>query len=186
MDRGAYMPGPRSWRDTPPCAEHFAADSFLGGEGGYQSEGELTSGWLTSYQRNQQRAHPLPPAIELSWQSCSDPKLEHPYIYLKLSQQLISYNPIKHRKFKVWKVNKCNLHACMLSRFSHVWLFMTLWTIAHRLLLSMGFSRREHWSGLPCPLLQGIFLTQGSNPHLLRLLYCRQILYHWATRETQI
>ena len=102
MDRGAYMPGPRSWRDTPPCAEHFAADSFPGGEGGYQSEGELTSGWLTSYQRNQQRAHPLPPAIKLSWQSCSDPKLEHPYIYLKLPQQLISYNPIKHRKFKVW------------------------------------------------------------------------------------
>ena len=100
-DRGAYMPGPRSWRDTPPCAEHFAADSFPGGEGGYQSEGELTSGWLTSYQRNQQRAHPLPPAIKLSWQSCSDPKLEHPYIYLKLPQQLISYNPIKHRKFKV-------------------------------------------------------------------------------------
>ena len=26
-------------------------------------------------------------------------------------------------------------------------------------------------------LLQGIFLTQGSNPHLLCLLHCRQILY---------
>ena len=24
-----------------------------------------------------------------------------------------------------------------------------------------------------------------SNLHLLRLLHCRQILYHWATRETQ-
>ena len=47
---------------------------------------------------------------------------------------------------------------------------------------------------LPCPwdslgrstgvgshaLLQGIFLTQGSNPGLL---HCRQILYCWATRE---
>ena len=31
-------------------------------------------------------------------------------------------------------------------------------------------------------LLQGIFLTQGSNSHLL---YCWQILYHWATREAQ-
>ena len=30
-------------------------------------------------------------------------------------------------------------------------------------------------------LLQGIFLTQGSNPGLL---HCRQILYHLATRET--
>ena len=29
-------------------------------------------------------------------------------------------------------------------------------------------------------LLQGIFLTQGSNPSLLRLLHGRWILYHWA------
>ena len=33
-------------------------------------------------------------------------------------------------------------------------------------------------------LLQGIFLTQeGSNPHLLRLLHRRCILYHWAITE---
>ena len=33
-------------------------------------------------------------------------------------------------------------------------------------------------------LLQGIFLTQGSNPSLLCLLHCRQILYrlsHWGS-----
>ena len=34
----------------------------------------------------------------------------------------------------------------------------------------MGFSRQESWSGLPCPL-QGIFLTQGLNPHLFCLLH---------------
>ena len=45
--------------------------------------------------------------------------------------------------------------------------------------LSMGFPRQEYWSGLPF-LLQGIFPTRGSN---LRLLHCRQILYHWATWE---
>ena len=28
---------------------------------------------------------------------------------------------------------------------------MTLWTVAHRAPLSMGFSRQEYWSGLPCP-----------------------------------
>ena len=32
-------------------------------------------------------------------------------------------------------------------------------------------------------LLQGIFLTQGLNLHLLRLLHCRWILHHWATGE---
>ena len=30
-------------------------------------------------------------------------------------------------------------------------------------------------------LLQGIFLTQGSNPHLLCLWHCRRILPRWAT-----
>ena len=56
--------------------------------------------------------------------------------------------------------------VCVLSHFSRVWLFATLWTVAHQAPLSMGFSRQEYWSGLPC-LLQGIFLTQGSNPRLI-------------------
>jgi len=41
--------------------------------------------------------------------------------------------------------------GCVLSRFSHIWLFATLWTIAHQAPLSMGFSRQEYWSGLPFP-----------------------------------
>ena len=39
----------------------------------------------------------------------------------------------------------------MLSRFSHVWLFATLWTIVYQAPLSMGFSRQEYWSRLPRP-----------------------------------
>ena len=39
----------------------------------------------------------------------------------------------------------------MCCRFSHVRLFATLWTAAHQAPLSMGFSRQEHWSGLPFP-----------------------------------
>ena len=41
--------------------------------------------------------------------------------------------------------------ACMLSRFSHARLFVTLWTVAHQTPLFMGFSRPEYWRGLPCP-----------------------------------
>ena len=70
--------------------------------------------------------------------------------------------------------------VCMLSKFSSVQLFETLWTIAHQALLSMEFSRQEYWSEFHS-LLQGISPTQGSNPSLLCLLHCRQILYHWAT-----
>ena len=36
----------------------------------------------------------------------------------------------------------------VLSRFSPVQLFATLWTVAHQDLLFMGFSRQEYWSGL--------------------------------------
>ena len=28
---------------------------------------------------------------------------------------------------------------------------VTLWTVAHQVPLSMGFSRQEYWSGLPFP-----------------------------------
>ena len=28
---------------------------------------------------------------------------------------------------------------------------VTLWTVAHKALLSIEFSRQEYWSGLPCP-----------------------------------
>ena len=39
----------------------------------------------------------------------------------------------------------------MLSHFSHVPLCATPWTEARQAPLSMGFSRKEHWSGLPFP-----------------------------------
>ena len=44
-----------------------------------------------------------------------------------------------------------DLPVCMLSHFSRVRLFATLWTVTHQAPLSMGFSRQEYWSGLPCP-----------------------------------
>ena len=43
------------------------------------------------------------------------------------------------------------LHVCVLRHFSHVQLFVTLWTVAHQASLSMEFSRQEYWSGLPFP-----------------------------------
>ena len=39
----------------------------------------------------------------------------------------------------------------MLSHFSCVPLFVTLWTVAHQAPLSTEFSKQEYWSGLPCP-----------------------------------
>ena len=48
---------------------------------------------------------------------------------------------------------------CVLSHFSHIQLFATPWTVAHRVPLSMGISRQEYWSGLPCP-------SSGCLPNL--------------------
>ena len=41
--------------------------------------------------------------------------------------------------------------AKLLSHFSHVWLCATPYTAVHQAPLSLGFSRQEHWSGLPFP-----------------------------------
>ena len=43
------------------------------------------------------------------------------------------------------------MRACVLSRFTRVRLIATLRTIALQAPLSLGFSRQEYWSGLPCP-----------------------------------
>ena len=39
----------------------------------------------------------------------------------------------------------------LLSRFSRVRLYVTPETAAHQAPPSLGFSRQEHWSGLPFP-----------------------------------
>ena len=63
------------------------------------------------------------------------------------------------------------MRACVLSCFSRVQLFSTLWTVAHQAPLSMGFSRQEYWSGLPFPTPEdlpnpGIKPTSLTSPTL--------------------
>ena len=43
----------------------------------------------------------------------------------------------------------CRMRACVLSHFSRIQFFATLWTVAYQSLLSMGFPWQEYWSGLP-------------------------------------
>ena len=67
-----------------------------------------------------------------------------------------------------------NVVCCMLSHFSLVQLFVTLWTVAHQAPLSMGFSRQECWRGCHS-LLQGIIpiTTSKKNPSTAT---CEQML----------
>ena len=69
--------------------------------------------------------------------------------------------------------------SCVLSCFNRVQLFATLWTVAHQTPLSMGFSKEEYWSGLPCPTPRDL-PNPRTKPTSLHLLHSRQNLYHWA------
>ena len=45
--------------------------------------------------------------------------------------------------------NPQQIEDTCVHHFSYVWLFVTIWTVAHQAPLSMGFSSQKHWSGLP-------------------------------------
>ena len=67
-------------------------------------------------------------------------------LYIKKTEQLPHrYTDRSHTDIHTY------MHVCMLSHLSQVQLFVTLWTIACQVPLSMGFSRKEYWNGLPCP-----------------------------------
>ena len=83
--------------------------------------------------------------------------------------------------------------VCVLSHFSRVRLFATLWTVAHHAPLSMGLSRQEYRYGLLCPppwhlpnpevepvslvppALAGRFFTTELPGRILRILLERQV-----------
>ena len=59
----------------------------------------------------------------------------------------------------------------MKVKVSRVQLFVTPWTVAYQAPLSIGFSRQEYCSGLPCPPpavlpYPGIELTSLTSPAL--------------------
>ena len=69
---------------------------------------------------------------------------------------------------------------------SSVRLFVTPWTLAHKVPLSMKFSRQEYWNGLLFPTPEDLL-----NPGIEFTVCCvscigRCILYNWATREFHI
>ena len=62
------------------------------------------------------------------------------------------------------------IYVCVLSHFSCIQLCVTLWTVAHQAALSIGFSRQEYWSGLPCPSSRGSSWPRGQT-HVSCLLH---------------
>ena len=75
---------------------------------------------------------PLLPFFVSSYQRIENRK-KHPYLFLILCKR-----------------NNC-IQLLLLSCISRVRLYATPETAAHQAPPSLGFSRREHWSGLPFP-----------------------------------
>ena len=110
-------------------------------------------------------ASPMPPATP-ALQADSLPSLppgqHHTHLYsFKIN---LGLHPLFPRKEShCWKsreinvnywpwASKClSLHCCCCCSVALVWLCATPWTVAHQAPPSLGFSRQEHWSGLPCP-----------------------------------
>ena len=77
------------------------------------------------------------------------------------------------------------VRACVLSCFSPVWVFATLWTEGCQAPLSMGFSRQEYWSGLPFPP-PGDLPDSGIDQRIKPYISCigRRVLYEHSKIKT--
>ena len=95
---------------------------------------------------------------------------KHPWQHLVHVKRSLIFGPVPNHL--TWnKYAHDVLCACVLCQFSPVWLFATLSTAAHQAPVSMGFSKQEYWSGLPCPppgdlLDPGIELESLMSPAL--------------------
>ena len=81
------------------------------------------------------------------------------------------------------------IRMLLLSHFSHVRLCVTPWTAAHQAPLSLGFSRQEHWSGLPfpAPTIRMAMIKMSVNDECWRGVAKRGTLPHspWECKLVQ-
>ena len=69
------------------------------------------------------------------------------------SVNVTNHYSVRYRKTlcSFFCLDKLNRYCVLLSHFSRVRLCATPETAAHQAPSSLGFSRQEHWSGLPFP-----------------------------------
>ena len=111
-------------------------------------------------------AHQAPPGKEkhgifqariLQWvaisfsRGSSQPKDQTRISYVSCIGRWIFFLPLSHMGSRQGGELVC------AQSFSHVWLFVTPWTVAHQAPLSMEFSGQEYWNGL-------LFPTPGDLP----------------------
>ena len=97
----------------------------------------------------------------------------------------------------------CLSHKGYCDRYCHVWRFATPWTVGLQTPLSMGISKQDDWSGLPCPppgdlpnpgielkslsspaLSAGFFTIEPFGKPSVKMTIAKvKILCHWAISE---
>ena len=92
-------------------------------------------------------------AIPFDWKDRHGFDAERPaFMHLVIKQT--SHPAIRRMPFQVL-IHSTTTSELVFSRvysFRHIQLFVTLWTIAHQVPLSIRFSSQEYWIGLPFPL----------------------------------
>ena len=107
-----------------------------------------------------------------SWTVLSSPINQNKMLVIRLSPRLLDFGLPSTLSIKLQRTS-C---TCVLSCFTCVQLFETLWTVAHQAPLSMGFSSQEYWSGGSSWL---------SNHTCVSCIFCIAggFFIHWTTWE---
>ena len=71
---------------------------------------------------------------------------------------------------RITRLFLCSYWKGTCQSLSHIQLFVTPWTVARQVHPCMGFSRRDYWSGLPCPPPRDL-PHPGIEPSSLSLLH---------------
>ena len=147
---------PAGWRvtcgDASGCFTHILQNIFTSSLAAALSD-NLSHIWIGSNWR-----------LDQAWKRQAAKKI-------KMTNLRVKDAPGHFHVFVGCRKHSFSTHMLLLSCFSCVQLFATLWTVANQAPLSKGFSRQKYWSGLPRPPL-GDLPGPGLNSHL------RQVLYH--------
>ena len=73
--------------------------------------------------------------------------------------------------------NWMGVSTCMQANSLQLRLFVTLWMVARQTPLSMGFSKKQLWGGLPCPSPEDL-LNPGTELSSHVSFIGRWVLYH--------
>ena len=89
-----------------------------------------------------------------------------------------------------WQQVECKprrvVSLVVLESLSRVWLLRPPWTIARQALLSIGLTRKEYWSGLPCLLPEDLPTPRITLESLLSPASASRFFTTSTTREANV